>query len=46
MNPTSESGKYKTNVDIGKQFGSNFEEEVEKYCYMWKETGEYAKKKM
>jgi len=40
------SGKYKTIVDIGKQFGSNFEEEVEKYCYMWKETGEYAKKKM
>ena len=40
------SGKYKTNVDIGKQFGSNFEEEVEKYCYMWKEKGEYAKKKM
>ena len=40
------SGKYKTNVEIGKQFGLNFEEEVEKYCYMWKETGEYAKKKM
>ena len=40
------SGKYKTNVDIGKKFGLNFEEEVEKYCYMWKETGEYAKKKM
>ncbi len=40
------SGKYKTNVDIGKQFGLNFEEEVEKYCYMWKETGEYAKKKL
>ena len=40
------SGKYKTNVDIGKQFELNFEEEVEKYCYMWKETGEYAKKKM
>ena len=39
------SGKYKTNFDIGKQFGLNFEEEVEKYCYMWKETGEYAKKK-
>ena len=39
------SGKYKTNVDIGKQFELNFEEEVEKYCYMWKETGEYAKKK-
>ena len=32
------SGKYKTNVDIGKQFRLNFEEEVEKYkalvdCY-------------
>ena len=40
------SGKYKTNVDIGKKFELNFEEEVEKYCYMWKETGEYAKKKM
>ena len=40
------SGKYKTNVEIGKKFGLNFEEEVEKYCYMWKETGEYAKKKM
>ncbi len=40
------SGKYKTNVDIGKKFELNFEEEVEKYCYMWKETGEYAKKKI
>ncbi len=39
------SGKYKTNLDIGKKFGLRFEAEVEKYCYMWKETGEYAKKK-
>ena len=38
------SGKYKTNFDIGKKFILNFENEVEKYCYMWKETGEYAKK--
>ena len=26
------------------KFILNFENEVEKYCYMWKETGEYAKK--
>ena len=39
------SGKYKTNIDIGKNFNRNFDIEVEKYCYMWKETGEYAKKK-
>ena len=38
------SGKYKTNFDIGKNFKLNFENEVEKYCYTWKETGEYAKK--
>ena len=40
------SGKYKTNFDIGKNFRLKFENEVEKYCYMWKETGEYAKKKL
>jgi len=39
------SGKYKTNFDINKNFNLKFENEVEKYCYMWKETGEYAKKK-
>ena len=39
------SGKFKTNVDINKNFNLRFESEVEKYCYMWKETGEYAKKK-
>ena len=38
------SGKYKTNFNIGKNFRLKFENEVEKYCYMWKETGEYAKK--
>tara|TARA_B100000963_G_scaffold85610_1_gene73201 strand:- start:894 stop:1844 length:951 start_codon:yes stop_codon:yes gene_type:complete len=40
------TGKYKTNFDIGKKFRLKFEDEVEKYCYMWKETGEYAKKKL
>ena len=40
------SGKYKTNFDINKKFNLKFEDEVEKYCYMWKETGEYAKKKL
>ena len=39
------SGKYKTNFDINKNFKLKFEEEVEKYCFMWKETGEYAKKR-
>ena len=38
------SGIYKTNFDIDKNFNLKFENEVEKYCYMWKETGEYAKK--
>ena len=38
------SGRYKTNFDIGKKFELNFEKEVEKYCYMWKQSGEYSKK--
>ena len=39
------SGKYKTNFEINKKFLLKFEEEVERYCYMWKESGEYSKKK-
>ena len=39
------SGKYKTNFDYGNNFHSKFENEVEKYCYMWKDSGEYSKKK-
>ena len=39
------SGNHKTNFDLGKNFGLRFEDEVEKYCYMWKEAGEYSKKK-
>ena len=39
------SGKYKTNFDIGIQSNSLFNKEVEKYCYMWKEAGQFSKKK-
>ena len=39
------SGKYKTNADIGFPAKCLFEKEVEKYCYMWKQGGEYSKKK-
>ncbi len=38
------SGKYKTNADIGFPAKCLFEKEVEKYCYMWKQGGEYSKK--
>ena len=38
------SGKYKTNTDIGFPAKYLFEKEVEKYCYMWKQGGEYSKK--
>jgi len=38
------SGKYKTNTDIGLPAKCLFEKEVEKYCYMWKQGGEYSKK--
>ena len=37
-------GKYKTNKDIGVPAKCLFEKEVEKYCYMWKQGGEYSKK--
>ena len=38
------SGKYKTNFDINLKTELKFESEVEKYFYMWKESGEYSKK--
>ena len=38
------SGKYKTNIDIGLPAKSLFETEVEKYCYMWREGGQFSKK--
>ncbi len=38
------SGKYKTNSDIGFPAKSSFEKEVEKYCYMWRQGGQFSKK--
>ncbi len=40
-----QSGKYKTNLDIGFKNLKYFNEEVEKYCYMWKKGGEFSRKK-
>ena len=39
------SGKYQTNFDIGVPSICIFEEEVEKYCYMWREGGKFSTKK-
>ncbi len=40
-----ESGKYKTNFDIGVPSKRMFESEVNKYCYMWREGGEFSTEK-
>ena len=39
------SGKYQTNSDIGVPSTRLFDQEVEKYCYMWKEGGQFSTKK-
>ena len=39
------SKKYQTNFDIGIPSTKFFEEEVEKYCYMWREGGKFSTKK-
>ena len=39
------SGKYKTNFDIGVPCKNYFETEVKKYCYMWKEGGQFSTEK-
>jgi len=39
------SGKYKTNFDIGVPSVRHFDEEVKKYCYMWKEGGQFSTEK-
>ena len=39
------SSKYQTNSDIGVQSTKIFDQEVEKYCYMWKEGGQFSTKK-
>ena len=40
------SGKYKSNNDFKFNCSSRFEQEVNKYSYMWKNEGEYSKKKV
>jgi len=39
------SKKYQTNSDIGVPSLRVFDEEVEKYCYMWREGGQFSTKK-
>ena len=39
------SGKYKTNSDIGVPSVRFFDEEVKKYCYMWREGGQFSTEK-
>ena len=39
------SGKYKTNSEIGIPGKRYFEDEVKKYCYMWKEGGQFSSEK-
>ncbi len=36
------SGNYQTNFDIGSPSTRKFDEEVKKYCYMWKDGGQYS----
>ncbi len=36
------SGKYKTNLDIGIPSVRVFDQEVKKYCYMWREGGQFS----
>ena len=39
------SKKFQTNFDIGIPSTRIFEQEVEKYCYMWREGGQFSTKK-
>jgi len=39
------TGKYKTNSDIGVPSTRYFDTEVKKYCYMWKEGGQFSTEK-
>jgi len=39
------SGKYKTNFDIGVPSKRIFDEEVKKYCYMWRDGGQFSTEK-
>ena len=37
------SRENKSNFDLGIKSVLKFEDEVKKYCYMWKKGGEYSK---
>ena len=39
------SGKYKTNAEIGIPSVRFFDQEVKKYCYMWREGGQFSTEK-
>ena len=39
------SGKYKTNSEIGIPSLKNFDNEVKKYCFMWKDGGQFSTEK-
>ena len=39
------SGKYKTNSEIGIPSIRKFNQEVKKYCYMWKDGGQFSTEK-
>ena len=39
------SSKYQTNFEIGVPSTKIFDQEVEKYCYMWREGGQFSTKK-
>ena len=39
------SGKYKTNFDIGIPSLRFFDDEVKKYCFMWREGGQFSTEK-
>ena len=39
------TGKYKTNSDIGIPSKRYFNDEVKKYCYMWREGGQFSTEK-
>ena len=39
------SGKYKTNFDIGVPSMLCFDDEVKKYCYMWRDGGQFSTEK-
>ena len=39
------TGKYKTNSEIGIPSLRYFNEEVKKYCYMWKDGGQFSTEK-